>query len=164
MINRLRAAAALLLLFSASCGDSTLPEDRRGVYFRYSGALSGEFSTDNAVVPGGKVHCELMTAAANALQDNGFEQNLHLTLIGTREGTYPLTPGGGVGNAVGSLSVLNAQGTFEVFGFTSGTVEVTELTDERIRGRFRGTLEQGGAQVQITDGSFNLKVEDHCGE
>jgi hypothetical protein len=162
MINRLRAAAALLLLLGASCGDSTLPEDRRGVHFRYSGALSGEFSTDDDVVPGSELRCTQMTVEADALQDNGLEQNLYLTLIGTREGTYPLTAGGGVGNAVGSLSVLDAQGSFQVYWFTSGTVEVTELADRRIRGRFRGTLEREGARVQVTDGSFNLYVEDFC--
>jgi hypothetical protein len=67
-----------------------------------------------------------------------------------------------VGNAVGALWVRVPQGGYEIYWFTSGKVEVTELADGRIRGRFRGTLELDGAQVQVAGGSFNLDVKDSC--
>ncbi|HEU4456176.1 MAG TPA: hypothetical protein VFR81_24120 [Longimicrobium sp.] len=165
MTTRLRAAAALLLLSVAGCGNSTLPENRIGVSFRYSGALSGAFPESGDVLMLNERYCTQVNVFATQNQDDG-SYSMGLRVNASQPGTYALGLNGQTGRGAGTFRFTPA-GQLETreFAFTSGTVEIMELTSERVRGRFSGTLDGGAAgQIQVTDGRFNVTVNDLCND
>jgi hypothetical protein len=164
MTTRLRAAAALLLLAAASCGDSTLPENRNGVSFRYSGALSGTFPESGDVLMLNERFCTQVNVFAAQVQDDG-SYSMGLRVNASQPGIYPLALNGQAGGRASGTLRFTPDGEIETqeFAFTSGTVEITELTSGRVRGRFSGMMEGGTAgQLQVTDGQFNVEVDDRC--
>lgn len=159
MMIRLRAAAALLLLAVAgSCGDSTFSGDEGIFSFRYSGEISGTFSAGGmGSTSFARGEYLSRVSADGAFRRNGVWHEAFVQAPTNRPGRYRFAPGGSLNDAAGSFAIRAPEDAFgNPYVFVSGTLEVTHVTDERLRGRFSGTARRGNDTIQIMDGHFDL--------
>jgi hypothetical protein len=158
MMTRLRAAAALLLLAVAGgCGDSTLSDDEGVMRFEYSGTRSGSFS-----VRGGKATAYFSSIRTTivAEQVTGRTRTRMTFVVGGQSrGTYEFQPLGPTG-AEGTLSFGPAgEAATESFVIHAGAVTITEITRDRIRGRFDVSARKGlESIITASGGTFDVPI------
>jgi hypothetical protein len=161
MINRFRAAAALLLVsVLANCsGDPTLP-DEGAFSFRYSGEISGRFQTNGTEV-GSYTSGEHDPAvrAAGGFVVRGMTHEAILTAPGNRPGRYSFAPGSQNATGIFLTRVRGSAPTEEPYVFVSGTLEITHVSAERVRGRFDAIARRAGGTLTIRDGHFDIPTE-----
>jgi hypothetical protein len=175
-IHKLFGSAAIVLALAA-CGDSTGNEDsnRGSIAFSYSGSESGSFDSDGEFRRGATTSTTFSAAIIN--QDG-------ITLIGNeartnnRSDVFAL----GVPERRGTTTctfddfdcdmfavfIMNVSGTDELsdgfFGGYDGSVNVTGLTENRVRGTFSLNLEDlestagTPATVRLRSGTFDVPI------
>ena len=181
-----RLSLVVAVLFLAGCKDSPtdpVPVDQTpSLGFTYSGAAhSGVYQVEGDVplgaggtvqhgtwAAGGEAPGVLAVLASRA-RTAPFADVVVIALSGvTAPGTYPIDvrceQPGRVNCAAGRF-MLNydysrAQFPEASYRFTQGTVTVSELNDERVRGTFavQGVASPGSAAITITSGSFDVPV------
>jgi len=160
MIHRFRAAAVLLLLVlvAGSCGDSTFSGDEGIFSFRYSGEISGTFSAGGMGATSFARGSYLEGVSADgAFRRNGAWHEAFVAAPTNRPGRYRF--GGSLNDAAGSFAIrVPGDGFGNPYVFVSGTLEITHVSAERIRGRFDGTAQRGDATIRISGGSFDVPV------
>ena len=183
----LAAALAAATVALAGCKDSTAPSapiTAGSLAFTYTGARSGTFSTSGAVVAGasgGFAKQQFATAVkfTNPGQSSiGIIGYLPVTAATGNEVILAF-PASGIGQtltltdtcatagcAIGLILFdtnpdLNEDSSVTFF-LTSGTLQVSAVTNERITGTFSGTAEdEAGVQtLTVTDGTFDLPLVD----
>jgi hypothetical protein len=172
-----RILVGALLAVTAGCGDGTGPGGLSGsVSFSHSGATTGTFSASGSVLVADP---EASTWAAGTRDD--ASQSIDVEgYIAHPSGTHDyahvqfpqLTPG--------TVTVANGASVTIVFGqpetgtatwyctLTSGSVVVTSLSSNRVRGSFSGSgtcVPASGSPVAltVTDGSFDVPLVDLTG-
>jgi hypothetical protein len=176
----------VLLLPLTACGkdDPVGPDPKGTLSFTYSGDISGTFSASGEPKPDAGDFPQTEFAAAQA-------ENGNVLIIGLRptqqpkfdyfgialEGvTSPKTvqvcaqPTGGACPAVFYLRGFNGNGdTFDqAYVFTSGSVTISEINAERVRGSFQGTAifisgsgqPSFGRTITVTNGQFDVPVRN----
>jgi hypothetical protein len=158
MIHRFRAAAAIVLLAVAGgCGDSTLPDDEGVMRFEYSGARSGSFSTRGREARA--FFSSIRTTIVAQQVTGGMRTQMGFVVGGQTEGTYEFHSLGPT-DAEGTLSFGPAGELFtESFVIHAGAVTITEITRERVRGRFEVSARKGFENViTVTGGTFDVPI------
>jgi hypothetical protein len=175
-LKRSLGTAALALALAACKNDSTGSSGNGSgdLSFTYSGAVSGQFTASGefdrnntsrtefgvAAVDEGNV----VLAAADQVQAN--RTDLFIMSAPASVGTTTCTPGSSFQNcridglfAVGFTSAGDLEPDAIYSGYV-GTIQVTELTDDRVRGTFSLLLEDesGVNSVEARSGSFDLPI------
>lgn len=164
----------LLVAGAAACRDAGGPDvgARGSVDFAYGGAREGSFAARSdgrrltrsgdlaaAFTAGDRTAPELRVMAVDAGRQPGEEDDaaLSLTLPAT-SGPGELPIGEGCGTSLcASGSILLPDG---VYLLTSGTVRVTEVGPDRVRGTFAATARDllGGGEIAVLGGVLDVPV------
>lgn len=175
-LKRLLGTAALALALAACKNDSTGSDENQSgdLSFTYTGAVSGQFNASGefdrnntsqtefgaAVVEDG----EIVFLAADEVQAN--RTDVFILSAPASEGTTSCTPTTPFEScmllgffAVGFTGPGDPEPDASYIGY-EGSVQVTELTDDRVRGTFSLLLEDENGQnpVQARSGSFDLPI------
>jgi len=175
-LKRLLGTAALALALAACKNDSTGSDDDEtgDLSFTYSGAISGQFNASGefdrnntsqaefgvAVVEEG----EVVLLAADQVQAN--RADVFIMSVPASERTTTCAPNSPVANctifgffAVGFTGPNDPEPDAQYGGY-EGTVQITELTKDRVRGTFSLRLEDdtGRSAVEARSGSFDLPI------
>ncbi|CAA9339693.1 MAG: hypothetical protein AVDCRST_MAG89-2557 [uncultured Gemmatimonadetes bacterium] len=175
-IHKLFGSAAIVLALAA-CGDSTGNEDsnRGSIAFSYSGAESGSFDADGEFRRGvttsttfsaAVIDEDGITLIGNEARTNN-RSDLFLMVVPERRGTTTCTADDFDCEML-ALFLLNASDTDQLsdgfFGGTDGSVNVTGLTENRVRGTFSLNLEDiestagTPAIVRLRSGTFDVPI------
>lgn len=175
-LKRLLGTAALALALGACDNDSTGSKENQGgdLSFTYSGARSGQFAASGefdrndpnqnefgvAVIE----NRELLLLAADHVQAN--RTDVFIISAPAAQGTTTCTPTTQFADctlrgyfAVGFTDPNDQEPDAQYLGYV-GSIQLTELRDNRVRGTFSLLLEDqnGDNTVQARSGSFDLPI------
>lgn len=174
---------SLLILGIAACGDSTGPGPDEGeLEFTYGGDAGSFSARGDVVLTGGVPDFDEWALAAEpdsvggivvtAFQPSATAGQGDLFILQIQpadgEGTYePCGPDEVCRGRLFQGWKTDLSGYAAWFEVVSGSVEIDELSDARIRGSFTLTLRedggQGPAEIVISDGAFDVPVSDAAG-
>jgi hypothetical protein len=184
MLAATLAAATLALV---GCKDSTgndTPIAAGSLSFTYTGARSGSYSTSGAVLAqngGGFVKQQFATAVRFTQPGQNSVGVIGYVPVTPSTGNEVIFafPSSGIGQTVAFTDNCNTTGcalgliVFDTnpdlqednsvpFFLTSGTLQVSAVTNDRITGTFSGTAEDvaGVQTITVTNGSFDLPLVD----
>lgn len=175
-IHKLFGSAAIALALAA-CGDSTGNEDsnRGSIAFTYSGAESGSFDADgefrrgitaSSTFSAAIIDEDGITLVGNETRANN-RSDLFLMLVPERRGTTTCAATD-IDCEMFGLFFINVSEQDElsdgIFAGSEGSVNVTGLTEKRVRGTFSLTLEDvesmsgTPATVRLRSGTFDVPI------
>ena len=175
-IHKLFGSAAVVLALAA-CGDSTGNDDsnRGSVEFNYSGAVSGSFDSDGEFRRGATtantfsaaiINEDGITLIGNKARASG-RSDLFALVMPERRGTTTCTFDDFDCEMFGFFFVNlseNAEQADYFFAGWEGSVNVTSLTEDRVRGTFSLTLEDEEFStgtpptVRLRNGTFDVPI------
>ena len=184
MRTMILAGAALFAL--AGCGDSTGAAAPSEARFSFSGAASGEFKARGDSITDAPITRDAIGAARHpgfasavdiyAVDVTGGGRGTLLFIqipatVGTHRCARILTTDCLVSGRIKPGMDPKTQAGVAALIVASGTVVVTELTHERIRGTFNLTMGPNDTrsvfdpahQIRVTSGSFDVKLQDQIG-
>jgi hypothetical protein len=175
-LQKLFGPAAIVLALAA-CGDSTGNENsnRGSISFSYTGAESGSFDSDGEFRRGATT---ASTFSAAIIDQDGItlignetrtsnRSDLFLMLVPERRGTTSCTANDFDCEMFGLFFINVAENddlSDGIFAGSEGSVEVTSLTDNRVRGNFSLNLEDFESTsgtppvVRLRSGTFDVPI------